>query len=65
LQTFAKQCLDKGAQVLLCTEKDYVKLASDVSCELPVVPVEMQLKVDAGKEHWENLLKHILDRVVK
>ena len=63
LQTFAESCRQKGAEALLCTEKDVVKLSSDFSVCLPIIPVEIQLKIIAGKEHWENLIENILAKV--
>lgn len=65
LETFAKKCLDKGANALLCTEKDYVKLSHNDSLSLDIFPVEIELKIIHGKEHWEKLIDNILDRVVK
>ena len=65
LQTFAERCREKGATALLCTEKDYIKLSPKSSVGLNIIPVEIQLKIIAGKEHWENLIENILDKVVK
>lgn len=62
LAEFAKSCRSKGAELLLCTEKDYVKLDSTPVC-LEVVPVSIELKVFAGAEHWEHLIENILDKV--
>lgn len=64
LKTFAKNCFEKGAEALLCTEKDYVKLSRD-SLNLDIFPVEIELKIIHGREHWEKLIDNILDRVVK
>jgi tetraacyldisaccharide 4'-kinase len=63
LKNFAKQCRDRGAEILLCTEKDHVKLHPNLSLCLDVVPVEIQLRLIAGKEHWENLISKILEIV--
>jgi tetraacyldisaccharide 4'-kinase len=65
LKKFAETCRDKGAELLLCTEKDYVKLPPDLSVCLKIDPIEIQLKIIAGKEHWEKLIENILDRIVK
>ena len=61
LQTFAEQCRDQGAEAILCTEKDFVKITSD-AC-LKIIPVEIQLKIIAGQEHWDQLIENILDRI--
>lgn len=65
LQKFAEASRAQGAEALLCTEKDYVKLSPDSSVCLNVEPVEIQLKITEGKEHWEKLIGTILDRIVK
>jgi tetraacyldisaccharide 4'-kinase len=65
LREFAEKCRNKGAELLFCTEKDYVKLSPDSSVCLKIEPIEIQLKITAGQEHWEQLLKNILDRIVK
>jgi len=65
LQKFAEKCRDKGAEALLCTEKDYVKLSPDSSVCLNIEPVEIQLKITSDKEHWEKLIENILDRIGK
>lgn len=65
LQSFAERCRAKGAEVLLCTEKDFVKLNFESSACLSIVPVKIQLKIIAGQEYWENLIENILDKVVK
>jgi tetraacyldisaccharide 4'-kinase len=72
LQKFAKDCRSQGAEALLCTEKDYVKLyltergiRPDPSLCLKIEPVEIRLQIIAGKEHWEGLVKKLLDRIIK
>ena len=63
LEAFAKRCRERGAEALVCTEKDFVKLNFDVST-LKILPVKIQLKITEGKEHWQQLINHILDQVV-
>jgi hypothetical protein len=115
MQVFAANCLEKGAEMLVCTEKDYVKLyptrpetwnldcaktpgfndrkrvnirnidpftivesrelsrgptpkflaewgiSPNLSLCLKIVPIEIQLKIVAGEEHWKNLIENILN----
>jgi tetraacyldisaccharide 4'-kinase len=63
LETFAKRCWELGAEALVCTEKDVVKLNFDIS-SLKILPVKIQMKITEGKEHWQQLINHILDQVV-
>jgi len=65
LEKFAEECRKKGAEMLVCTEKDFVKLSSDLSVCLSIEPIEIQLKIATGKEHWEKLMANILERICK
>jgi tetraacyldisaccharide 4'-kinase len=65
LENFAKRCLQKGAEVLLCTEKDFVKLYSGNASCLDIVAVEVKMKIVAGQEYWDPFIDNILDKVVK
>jgi tetraacyldisaccharide 4'-kinase len=61
LEHFAMHCLKKGARVLLCTEKDYVKLRDGQNFvrHVDIIPVEIELKITFGKEHWDRLIDNI------
>jgi tetraacyldisaccharide 4'-kinase len=63
LEQFAARCRARGADALLCTEKDAVKLPPDLSLSLDIIPVGIELGVAFGKEHWERLVENILTRV--
>lgn len=52
LITFAKECREKGAEMILCTEKDRVKLVDIKGVTLPVVWMKMRLKVIEGNSEW-------------
>jgi tetraacyldisaccharide 4'-kinase len=60
LQNFAIKAKNLGAEVLLCTEKDFVKLSFETSYALPIGYIEMGLDIFIGKEHIEKLLKRTL-----
>ncbi len=59
LQRFADSCVEKQAECLLCTEKDAVKIPLGVETNIPIVPVKMRLRLVAGEEYWEQLVKNI------
>jgi tetraacyldisaccharide 4'-kinase len=50
LEAFAKR---SKADLLVCTEKDQVKLPSDL--RLPILALEGELEFVSGKEHWDDL----------
>ncbi|MCK4300612.1 MAG: tetraacyldisaccharide 4'-kinase, partial [Planctomycetes bacterium] len=47
---------DAGAELLLCTHKDAVKLPDDLSPPLPVLALEMELVILRGEEHLQEAL---------
>jgi tetraacyldisaccharide 4'-kinase len=60
LQKFADE---SKADVLVCTEKDHVKLPFDFQCRLPPISFPSQLEISGNNEAWEQLLSHIKSRV--
>lgn len=58
LNLFAKQCKDKAAEILLCTEKDWVKLPS-FRCCIPVIALRVELEVVEGHAIWQRMLEQI------
>lgn len=63
LEPFAAKCSEKGAAMLLCTEKDCVKLSDADSCQLPVFWVKARLSVVEGQEHWNRFIARAKSRV--
>lgn len=57
LEQFAQESLKKGAQRLICTEKDCVKLQDKSTLSLPIIWVQLELRVIAGHEEWQNFLQ--------
>jgi tetraacyldisaccharide 4'-kinase len=56
LEQFAQASLKKGAKWLICTEKDRVKLRDQLTLALPIIWVQLELRVVAGQEEWQNFL---------
>jgi len=61
LEIFAAHCKDKGAQFLVCTEKDKVKIDKDLKLPLPIVWVKMRLQLVQGNTEWSGFIAHIKD----
>lgn len=57
LEQFAQACLKKEAKWLMCTEKDRVKLQDQLNLVLPILWVQLELRVVAGQEEWQNFLQ--------
>ncbi|NGX58236.1 MAG: Tetraacyldisaccharide 4'-kinase [Chlamydiae bacterium] len=64
LRKFAERCQQMGAEYLVCTEKDLVKLKDDFECALPIVSVNIRLKLLSGSSEWESLMEKIKERVI-
>ncbi|MBJ7449901.1 MAG: tetraacyldisaccharide 4'-kinase [Parachlamydiales bacterium] len=58
LQSFVNECKNRGAEFVLCTEKDYVKLPH-FSESLPLFWIQISLVFKEGEEHWFDLLKRL------
>lgn len=63
LSAFVKKCQKKGIDRILCTMKDWVKLSDQRRKAFPLSPVKMELKIFSGQEHWDALLKTIVDGI--
>jgi len=59
LRRFIDECEKKGAECILCTTKDEVKLPRSFQAALPIFPVKMELKISFGKTHWDAFITHI------
>ena len=60
IEHLANRALDKGADLLVCTEKDAVKLPEGMSVRLPIKPLEITLSPVFGKENIEQIIKEVL-----
>lgn len=59
LERFCQESVERGAKMLLCTEKDMVKLTGYPKMSLPIEALEMELQVVEGQEKWVELIKRI------
>lgn len=59
LADFARQCKNKGAEMLLCTEKDKVKIEDSDGFALPIFWMKMRLNLVEGKNEWEIFMNKI------
>ena len=59
LERLANRALDQGAECLVCTEKDAVKLPENLSLRLPIVPLEISLSPFFGKQHLEHIIQKV------
>jgi len=57
LKSFALRAEKEGAEFLVCTEKDKVKLSSHFTCALPIIWLQMKLVIVAGQSDWNLFIK--------
>ncbi len=60
LRNFSKIALQKGAESIVCTEKDFVKLPKGLTLDLPIVELKAHVQVVSGKKNWKSLVESIL-----
>lgn len=63
LAHFANQCVKKGCELMVCTEKDYVKLKQQLVLELPIAWLRIDLKIMEGKAEWQKFVNTALSKV--
>lgn len=59
LDAFAQKCRSLGAAMLLCTEKDRVKLSSLSDIILPICWIKSRLEIVEGTAEWTNFIENI------
>lgn len=59
LQLFAEKCAEEGADCMICTEKDRVKLVESLTLPLPVYWVKMGLKFVEGEAQWQSFVERV------
>lgn len=58
---FAEQCKALGAEILLCTEKDRVKIVESPQLALPLAWIKMRLTLVEGKNEWRVFIDKVRD----
>lgn len=61
LTEFAEQCRMQGADYIVCTEKDKVKLMDESwDLPLPIIWTKMELAVKEGLRQWKEFIKKVI-----
>lgn len=63
LESFTKQCIKKGCEWLVCTEKDRVKLKDELALDLPIAWIQIELKIVEGQEDWHKFIKKTVAKI--
>lgn len=57
LTLFAERSAERGCDIIVCSEKDWVKLPIGLDLPLPIGYLKAELQVVTGKERYEKLLE--------
>jgi tetraacyldisaccharide 4'-kinase len=63
LKELSDEAKEQGATALLCTEKDFVKLPQDLVLSLPLLFLEMEMKMLGDRANWEKLIAKIDQKI--
>ncbi|MCP5505367.1 MAG: tetraacyldisaccharide 4'-kinase [Chlamydiales bacterium] len=63
LAHFAEKCIERGCDILVCSEKDWVKLPPHGDLPLRIGKLTAELQVVTGKEAYQDLLGAIQKRM--
>jgi len=63
LEIFAEEAVQRGAKVLVCTEKDFVKLPQNLRLKIPVLFLEVEMEIFDNKQIWEKLIAKIDQKI--
>lgn len=65
LQSFSENCYSLGAEMLLCTEKDFVKLNKMDKFPLPIAWLQMKLTIVEGQGNWHAFIKQAKEALAR
>jgi len=59
LKRFVEKCEERGCDIIICSEKDWVKLPKDGTYNLPIGYLKAEMEVVTGKDEYQGLLSKI------
>lgn len=65
LQAFAQSCFEKGAELLICTEKDWVKIPEEMTKSLSIGWIQMRLRHVEGEHYWKEFIKKVQHTLIQ
>jgi tetraacyldisaccharide 4'-kinase len=64
LQRFASECLEKEAEIMICTEKDKVRLPETLTTPVPICWLQIQLSLSHGENQWNAFLQEVRKKIL-
>ena len=65
LKKFSDNCKQQGSDILLCTEKDCVKLPKYLELSLPIFIIKVNFKVNYGVEEWKSFIQNAKKDIIR
>ncbi|MCB1106666.1 MAG: tetraacyldisaccharide 4'-kinase [Chlamydiia bacterium] len=59
LNLFVQKCMERGCDIIVCSEKDWVKLSIDQDIPIPIGFLKAEMEVVTGKERYRALLDSV------
>ncbi|MBI3900726.1 MAG: tetraacyldisaccharide 4'-kinase, partial [Chlamydiia bacterium] len=64
LKTFSSNCKSAGCELILTTEKDFIKISLPATFSLSIIWIEIELQLTGdGKDKWEKLVATIEEKL--
>ena len=54
---------ERGAQLILCSEKDWVKLPLHLQLTLPIAYIDAELQVVCENENYQKLIQMVSEKI--
>lgn len=61
VEKFMSRCLDRAIDLMITTEKDAVRFPAPKSIDVPVYFLRIEVRILAGKEHWDEMIERLCD----
>lgn len=65
LEEFANNCRAKGAEMIVCTEKDQVKFPKYLKVSLPIIWVKVKLDLVFGEDEWKSFIQKAKKDIIR
>ncbi len=63
LISFSEKSIKNGANRIVCTYKDFVKIDKNLFRDIPIACVDINSNIISGKKHWDNLVEIICQNI--
>ena len=62
---FIDRCIERGCDLIICSEKDWIKLPTNIEWSIPIGFLKAEMKIVHGLDQYNNILKKIRSLTLK